>query len=722
MAAIKADIKSFASSLTSFAIDQDTEPYAVMLPLLDGMWALVFSVLWALTSLLLGQIARILSRRSPQRCCSPAPSSCPLVTLRFVALLCALIALSLLAIGLTLPMSFGMVPVWGFCLYSPVVFSLVWLLCLFPACSVRNLKYGGSAESGYSAIDSLDSSAPYDEDDFFGSAGDSFGGSTARSLNLDLGPTFVDGDESTLFDEPGRSSGVFRRTGIDHPQRDTCSELSPKRVLRRKFREVRARPVCFVVGLLLLAGGLVAGLWFATRDGCEEFEPTGFSTRLSRAWTETDPCKDSRKPCHVYFTLAPRLDSALIVNFQTGVGSQNSSAGDGPPPFAFWSLTPHAARRSSSLYNNSATGSCHKLAIDEIDRFVSAVVLSPLVEGQTYYVRVGLSRADADLSDEYVIRAVPRVNNTVGAGGFSFIAGGDIGITADAQDMMDVAARQEPRPHFALIGGDVAYANSIPACWPRWDQWFANWESGMVTPEKWSIPMSVAIGNHDAGGFGRTRSQIHFFLDYFAQQIGGPEKSLQPLETDARLTYHAHSSPDLLVIMLDSSQGSSASSQRKWMKDQEPGWLARNFSHRVACYHVPMYPASHTYDDPINKNLRDEWVSVFDDLELTAVFENHAHAYKRTFPLRAGKIAAATERGRVYVGDGRWGANPSAEKEISADGVWYLKEANKDLNVLHVVIDPSSGQAKIQALGKGGKDIDRVVVDALPTGGPVSVV
>ena len=41
------------------------------------------------------------------------------------------------------------------------------------------------------------------------------------------------------------------------------------------------------------------------------------------------------------------------------------------------------------------------------------------------------------------------------------------------------AAQLDPR--FALLGGDLAYANALPTCYRVWDKWFDMWEENMIT-------------------------------------------------------------------------------------------------------------------------------------------------------------------------------------------------------------------------------------------------
>ena len=50
-----------------------------------------------------------------------------------------------------------------------------------------------------------------------------------------------------------------------------------------------------------------------------------------------------------------------------------------------------------------------------------------------------------------------------------------------------------------MVGGDVAYENAMRSCYRCWDLWLADWEERMVTPQGYTVPMVVNVGNHDAG-------------------------------------------------------------------------------------------------------------------------------------------------------------------------------------------------------------------------------
>ena len=78
-------------------------------------------------------------------------------------------------------------------------------------------------------------------------------------------------------------------------------------------------------------------------------------------------------------------------------------------------------------------------------------------------------------------------------------------------------------PHFALLGGDIAYAaNKLPGRSSydkrrRWLRWLMAWSQHMITPDGYLIPMIPAMGNHDVNGrYEQTPEQSPFFYSLFA--------------------------------------------------------------------------------------------------------------------------------------------------------------------------------------------------------------
>lgn len=117
---------------------------------------------------------------------------------------------------------------------------------------------------------------------------------------------------------------------------------------------------------------------------------------------------------------------------------------------------------------------------------------------------------------------------------------------------------------------------------------------------------------------------------------------------------------------------------------------------RFAVYHQAAYPSYYSFDDPVPTSIRNHWIPSFEKYGLTAVFENHNHAYKKTKPLKAGKIDPG---GLIYFGDGSWGTLPRQPKDY-----WYLDKTFQTNCCFLLELSPN--QAKINALNLLGQQID----------------
>lgn len=89
----------------------------------------------------------------------------------------------------------------------------------------------------------------------------------------------------------------------------------------------------------------------------------------------------------------------------------------------------------------------------------------------------------------------------------------------------------------------------MPQCWPRWDMWLSLWESIMVTPSGYTVPILMAIGNHEAS-YVLPVNKVPFFLNYFNQQsLSSIAYNAVPTE---RKTYHTHFiGKDTVIYVLD---------------------------------------------------------------------------------------------------------------------------------------------------------------------------
>jgi acid phosphatase type 7 len=289
-----------------------------------------------------------------------------------------------------------------------------------------------------------------------------------------------------------------------------------------------------------------------------------------------------------------------------------------------------------------------------------------------------------------------------------FVAGGDM--YHDTLEILhatnQLAASTSPR--FVLVGGDIAYASDkaiefLPRwahryidhffgqTFDRWLTWLIAWKEDMVTPEGYLIPMLPAIGNHDTiGRYDQTPEKAPFFYSLFAMP-GKPGYNV--------LDFGNYMS----LFLLDTDHTNP-------IQGKQADWLASQLKQReivpnkFALYHVPAYPSVHRFKQEIGAEIRKYWVPSFDAYHLTAAFENHEHAYKRTHPLTNHKIS---EHGVVYLGDGGWGVqHPRRPRHLREKG--FLA---KTASARHfIVVDIDHDKRTITAVDGAGHVIDHATL------------
>lgn len=290
-----------------------------------------------------------------------------------------------------------------------------------------------------------------------------------------------------------------------------------------------------------------------------------------------------------------------------------------------------------------------------------------------YRFRVGLN------SPEYRFRTAPaRLDRPL-----TFVHGGDSGSGVGAVLVNKFAAKQNPL--FAFLGGDIAYSNGrTPSLEIAFLQ---NWKRHMVAPDGRLIPLIVAIGNHEVdGGYNKTLEEAPFFNSLFGPRFG-------------RHGYATYDFGDYLsIIALDSGHVTPIEgAQTRWLEAQLE--KRRRVPHVFAAYHVPAYPSHRPYDGEGPGKIREHWVPVMERFPLAAVLEHHDHTYKRTHPLRGGKVDPA---GLVFIGDGAWGAGPRTVK--SPDELWYLKTSAPRLHCIVTTLE--GGKRTHTAVEPNGNVLD----------------
>lgn len=311
------------------------------------------------------------------------------------------------------------------------------------------------------------------------------------------------------------------------------------------------------------------------------------------------------------------------------------------------------------------------------------VELTKLTPNTDYFFRIA-----GEEGFIYQFRTMPATSATP----ICFVVGGDI--YHDNMERVRETNRQAAlqSPWFALLGGDLAYGADkfgiLPEGWQswmerllakvdiasgkrqRWIDWLATWHQSMVTPEGRLIPLIPALGNHDVnGGFGKTAEDAALFHTFFP--FPG-KKGYQCLDFGKYLS----------VIVLDSGHTNPiGGEQTRWL--YEALRWREEFMHKFALYHVPAYPSVRAFNGKISSEVRHFWVPLFSKFDLTAAFEHHDHAYKRSHPLRLGKI---DPKGVVFFGDGAWGVE-EPRAPASPHKRWYLAHTAAKNHFIKVMLN-----------------------------------
>jgi len=279
-----------------------------------------------------------------------------------------------------------------------------------------------------------------------------------------------------------------------------------------------------------------------------------------------------------------------------------------------------------------------------------------------------------------------------------FVAGGDMMHSREQVDAMNRRAGALD-PDFALLGGDLAYANGVAAS--RWIDWFGSWMQHSRCPDGRLIPMVVAIGNHEVrGGYdGRIPQDAPYFYAFF----GRP---------DRRSYYTLDCGTYLSLIVLDSGHTQP-------IDGRQTEWLARACEHRrgqrylFPCYHYPAYGTTKAphgmlpLDAAPAVAIREHWVPIFERYGISAAFEHDHHNYKRTHRLRNHQ--RDDETGLVYLGDGAWGVRT---RDVPRPEVaWWLAKAEPRNHLWLVDLHPD-GPAVIQAIDETGEVFDELTLIA----------
>jgi hypothetical protein len=371
-------------------------------------------------------------------------------------------------------------------------------------------------------------------------------------------------------------------------------------------------------------------------------------------------------PRHVYLTWQGDTSRTITVNYQTF----------GPPGAStvYYDTKPRNGRATD--YRFMAVGNSHQLPGLADERKIHWVELENLTPGATYYFVAG--NPHDGFTTERKFRTMPS-----GSQSLRFVTGGDMGVSADMALLLQQAAKVSP--DFGLVGGDIAYANDALTNYTRWDVWLDAWQTNMITPGGYTVPMVLAIGNHETKSrMPPALTNAQFYFRYFAQ--------------DRERSYFSRTfGKNLVMFLLDSGHVSPHDGEQAvWLDAQLTAH--RNVPHRFAVYHVPLYPSHRAFDGTNSVKGRQAWLPILDQHQLTTAFENHDHTFKRTHRLRENR---PDPNGTLYLGDGCWGMSA---RTVDANRRWYEAKA---ASIQHFwQVDVRRKRVEYRALNKEGRIFD----------------
>ncbi len=279
-----------------------------------------------------------------------------------------------------------------------------------------------------------------------------------------------------------------------------------------------------------------------------------------------------------------------------------------------------------------------------------------------------------------------------------FINGGDIYHERKWMDAMnELAGKLDPA--FVVIGGDLAYAyggtNKVEKM-ERWDAYFESWKQKAVTPDGRLVPLIVTIGNHEVlGSWNQPPERAPAYYALFP--MPGPQ-GYNVLDFGHYLS----------LFLLDSAHTHPIDgAQTAWLKHSLS--QRRRVPHLFPVYHVPAWP-SYRSDEKgesakLNQLVRENWCPLFEKYGVKVAFEHHDHTFKRTQPIRRGKV---DPKGVTYLGDGAWGVNlrkPDLEKPR-----WYIAKAAMMRHFYLVTLYPEGRH--VLAVNENGQIFDEIYQEA----------
>lgn len=300
----------------------------------------------------------------------------------------------------------------------------------------------------------------------------------------------------------------------------------------------------------------------------------------------------------------------------------------------------------------------------------------------------------------FALPARPRADATTR---IAFLA--DVGLTNNSTRVL--AAVEAAKPDLVLLGGDLSYANGHR---DRWDAWLEALE-----PLAARIPVLVAMGNHEAlcvitaeGDLKPCAQETTEYDEHFPppdderfQALTWGPARLVALDSEAYHPTKHMPDPTDPVAQMEFLNATLADADDAW---------------RIVLFHRPPYSSNLHGDDVADENITRDLVPALEEGEADLVLYGHAHAYERTWPLRAGAPTshdAEIRRGSgiVYVDSG--GGGESLYPDWAPQPAW---SAVRNATFEFVLLTVSPTRLEVRALDPNGTAVDSFAILASSEG------
>ncbi len=354
------------------------------------------------------------------------------------------------------------------------------------------------------------------------------------------------------------------------------------------------------------------------------------------------------------------------------------------------------------IETKEATG--EKFDLPGTSRYLYAVEFDHLTENTTYEIEIFSQTFERVKTSQFT--TLPSNKSDL-----KFVVGGDFEIPHDAEKILKAIAACDPS--VILFGGDYPKDVYTLNDYKKWDDWLDISTSLLIKSNGSQIPWILAIGNNEVfGSFNQTLKEAPFFAHYFKQPAKECTYFSLPL------------SSELQLVVLDSGLTSSHDGpQKKWLEETLSTHTAKTV---IALYHVPIYPSVRFKEEnwyykllsSIYK-LKDKaylakrllspqslagyihWAPLFDTYRVFCAFEHHDHTFKRSHPIKGGKV---NKLGTIYLGDGAIAPYP----QFTPLQKFYDSKLEKTIGHVHFFwfITFKDDNMFFEALTPYGKSID----------------